>query len=97
VTEIAPFQILDAFTNARILCSMGMGPDGNSDSTGTPYGLHIAPSLTQFLADLVEEAEDHHGGQSVVIEWQTLPKTGEDGHVVGHYTIREHNHQREGA
>lgn len=90
VAQVPIFSILNAFSRAEIFCTIGFGPDGDKDSTGAPYMLHLADTQDMFIVDLVEEAQEYHGGVSVAIELRALPDIDDDGHVVGNYTMREH-------
>ena len=76
--------ILDSFSRAEILCSIGFGPDGEVDTVGMPYQLVSLPNENEFAAALVKAAG---ANESVVIELRGWPvMTG--GSLHGFYTIR---------
>ena len=91
MAELTPFTVLDAFSRAEVLCSMGFGPDGGRDSVGAEY-IHLsAASIAGFLDGMVEMAGAR---ESVVIEWRQLPYVNDDDHTVhGWLTMREQHPQ----
>ncbi len=76
--------ILDAFTRAEILCSIGFGPDGDVDTVGMPYQFLAVPDANEFAAELVNAAGDN---ESVVVELRGWPEVT-DGIMRGYYTMR---------
>lgn len=91
MTDLSPFTVLKAFSDAEILCSMSLGPDGDKDSSDTDYQHVTAPNIDQFLDAVVKLAGE---SEDVVIEWRTLPYIGDhDLAVHGWLTMHEKHPQ----
>lgn len=90
MADLTPFTMLQAFSMAEIMCSMGMGPDGVHDSEGVNYTHLQAATTDDFIIEVVKLAGE---AKNVVIEWRQMPLIGDDQQVHGWLTIREQHPQ----
>ena len=84
--EIDPRQILDAFSNRKVLVSMSDGPASHLDSRGETYQelMQDNGDLTAYLDALVASAGDY---DNVLIEWRVWPEHTATG-IYSRFTIR---------